>query len=82
MIDPIKVSEAYAGIKTPEGVDLGVMLGDLVEDEGEQLLVVALGVEEFQEITQRILALQEIVRQNALVSMPDADDPAWSDPHD
>ena len=82
MIDPAKVREAYAGIQADEGVDLGVMLGDLVDDEGDNLLVVAVGAEEFQAITQRILTLQEIVRQNALVAVPEPDDPAWSDPHD
>jgi len=82
MIDPDLVRAAYAGIQADEGVDLGVMLGDLVEDEGDNLLVVAHGAEEFQAITQRILTLQEIVRQNALVEIPAADDPAWGDPHD
>lgn len=78
MIESAKVHEAYAGIQTPEGVDLGVMLGDLVDDEGENLLVVALGTEEFEAITQRILTLQELARQNALVKIPDANDPnAW-----
>ncbi len=73
-LDPSKVREAYARIETEEGLDLGEVLGDLVDEEGERLIAVAHAPSEFEAITNRILELMEIVRQNALVSIPtDAD---------
>lgn len=72
MIDPSKVREAYAHIDTEEGLDLGEVLGDLVEEEGERLLAVAHAPSEFEAITLRICELMEIVRQNALIAVADA----------
>lgn len=69
MIDPSKAREAYAGIQTEEGLDLGEVLGDLVEEAGDTLLAVAHSPDEFEAITLRICELMEIVRQNALVSV-------------
>jgi hypothetical protein len=74
MIYPNKVREAYAGIETEEGLDLGEVLGDLVEEEGERLIAVAHSPDEFEKVTLRVCELLEIVRQNALVAIPsDAD---------
>lgn len=70
-MDPEQIRTAFKNIDTG-GIDLGDVLADMWADEPFE--TVSLSVSDIESIAQRILTLNEIVSQNALIAQVGGDD--------